>query len=365
VITFSNLAAEHSAIRNELDTAISRVVDSGEYVLGSPVTEFENSFANYCGVHHAVGVSSGTSALHLALIAAGVQSGDEVITVSMTFTATVAAVVYTGAIPVMVDVDPTSWTMDPSLVENAITPRTKAIVPVHLHGLMVDMKAIKSIADTHGLKVVEDAAQAHGAQRDGRNVGALGDAAAFSFYPGKNLGALGEGGAVITNSPEIADSVRLLRNWGAKEKNNPDRIGFNYRMDAIQGAVLGVKLAHLEKWLERRRQVARLYDSALGALDLGTPTEAPGSRHTYHVYAVRVAQRDKRISAFDAQSIQYGIHYPVPVHLQLPYRGWGRGEGSLPVTERLAKEFLSLPIHSGLSQRDVELVAMALDDGGR
>ena len=364
MIPFSNLPAEHLAIRNEIDTAISRVIDSGEFVLGSHVAEFEKSFSDFCGTNHAVGVNSGTSALHLALLAAGIQAGDEVITVSMTFTATVAAVIYARAIPVMVDVDPISWTIDPSLIEDAITPGTRAIVPVHLHGQMADMKAIRSIADRHNLKVVEDAAQAHGARRDGLQVGDLAHAAAFSFYPGKNLGAFGEGGAVVTNDPEIADSVRILRNWGAQKKNHPDRIGFNCRMDALQGAILSVKLKHLEEWLEGRRRAAKLYDSALGVRGITKPTEMPRSRHTYHVYATCVPQRNQHISALEAQSIQSGIHYPVPVHLQLPYREWGQGEGSLPVTERLAREFLSLPIHSGLSQRDIEFVAKTLDGGG-
>jgi len=363
VIPFSNLAAEHLAIRDEIDAAISRVIDSGEFVLGPHVAEFENSFSDFCGANHVVGVNSGTSALHLALLAAGVQEGDEVITVSMTFMATVAAVIYARAIPVMVDVDPVSWTMDPSLIEDAITPRTKAIVPVHLHGQMADMEAIRGIADLHGLKVVEDAAQAHGAQRDGHQIGNLAHAAALSFYPGKNLGALGEGGAVVTNSSEIADSVRILRNWGAQKKNHPDRIGFNHRMDALQGAILSVKLRHLERWLEGRHRAAKLYDSALGARNITRPTEAPNSKHTYHVYAICLPQRDEGISALEAQSIQSGIHYPVPVHLQSPYRAWGKGEGSLPVTERLAREFLSLPIHSGISQHDVERVVSTVDVG--
>ena len=238
-IPFLDLRGQHTEIRDEIDAAIAAVLDSGQYVLGPAVANFEEAFATYCDAGHAVAVNSGTSALHLALLAADVGRGDEVITVSMTFVATVAAIVYTGATPVMVDVDPDTWTMDPAQIEAAITPRTKAIMPVHLHGLMADMSAINEIASARGLTVIEDAAQAHGAERDGNRAGSAGALACFSFYPGKNLGALGEGGAMVTNDADLADRVRILRDWGASRNNHHDVLGFNYRMDGIQGAVLG------------------------------------------------------------------------------------------------------------------------------
>ena len=364
MISFTNLPSEHAEIRDDLDTAIGRVLDSGQFVLGPEVVGFERAFADYCDSEYAVAVNSGTSALHLALLAVGIEAGDEVITVSMTFTATVAAVLLAGAVPVMVDVDPVYWTMDVSQIEAAITDRTKAILPVHLHGLMADMSSIRHIAEKHGLAVIEDAAQAHGSERDGYAVGSLGDIATFSFYPGKNLGALGEGGAITTNDAVLAETLRTLRDWGAREKYRPDLRGFNYRMDAIQGAVLTVKLGHLDRWLEARRQAARLYDASLAAAHFGRPTEPPESRHTYHVYSVLAPQRDLAIASLTKADIEYGIHYPVPVHLQPAYETLGAGIGSLPITEQLADEFLSLPIHSGLLDGDLEQVVMALDSAG-
>ncbi len=361
MIRFSNLQFEHAEIRDDLDRAISRVIDSGRFVLGPEVERFERAFADYCGSEYAVAVNSGTSALHLALLAAGVEAGDEVITVSMTFTATVAAVVLAGAVPVMVDVNPEHWTMDVSKIEAALTERTAAILPVHLHGLMADMSGIRKVADKHGLVVIEDAAQAHGSERDGHVVGSLSDVATYSFYPGKNLGALGEGGALTTDDGDLAELLRLLRDWGARERYCPELRGFNYRMDAIQGAVLSEKLTHLDRWLDARRRVARAYDESLSLPPHLRATEPPSSRHTYHVYAVRVRQRDLAIASLTEAGIEYGIHYPVPVHLQPAYRELGTGVGSLPVSEQLANEFLSLPIHSGLSDGDVNQIVGALD----
>jgi len=348
-VPFLDLRGQHTEIREELDAAIAGVLDSGQYVLGPAVADFEEAFANYCDAGHAVAVNSGTSALHLALLAADVGPGDEVITVSMTFVATVAAIVYTGATPVMVDVDPDTWTMDPTQIEAAITPQTKAIMPVHLHGLMADMKAIQVIADAYGLRVIEDAAQAHGAERAGQRAGSAGSIAGFSFYPGKNLGALGEGGAVVTSDLELADRVRLLRDWGTSRKYHHDVLGFNYRMDGIQGALLRVKLRYLERWTEERRLVAAAYESALAPTRTARPVEPVDARHVYHVYAVRSADRLAAQEAFDAADVGHGIHYPVPVHLQPAFAAYGDGRGSLPVSEEIADELLSLPIFPGMT----------------
>ena len=264
MIPFLDLKAQYRQIKPQVDAAVLRVIDSGQFVLGPEVTAFEGRFAAYCNVDHCRALNSGTSALHLALLAANVGPGDEVITVSMTFVATTAAILYCGAKPVFVDVDPVSWTMNPALIEAAITPRTKAILPVHLHGLMADMDPIMEIARRHGLVVIEDAAQAHGAEYKGRRAGSIGDLGCFSFYPGKNLGAYGEAGAVVTNNPDLARRISLLRDWGQESKYNHVVAGYNFRMDGIQGAVLNVKMDHLEAWTEGRRTVAAQYDFSAG-----------------------------------------------------------------------------------------------------
>ena len=274
MIPFLDLKAQYRQIKPQVDAAVARVIDSAQFVLGPDVAAFEDRFAAYCNVDHCRAVNSGTSALHLALLAADVGPGDEVITVSMTFVATTAAILYCGAKPVFVDVDPVSWTMNPALIEAAITPRTKAILPVHLHGLMADMDPIMEIARRHGLVVIEDAAQAHGAEYKGRRAGSIGDLGCFSFYPGKNLGAFGEGGAVVTNNPDLARRISLLRDWGQESKYNHVVAGYNFRMDGIQGAVLNVKMDHLESWTEGRRTVATQYDSLLEKLPFERPRAA-------------------------------------------------------------------------------------------
>jgi dTDP-4-amino-4,6-dideoxygalactose transaminase len=312
-------------------------------------------------VRHCLAVNSGTSALHLALLAAGVGPGDEVITVSMTFVATTAAILYSGARPVFVDVDPVTWTMDPKLIEAAITPRTRAILPVHLHGLMADMGAIMEIARRHNLVVIEDAAQAHGAEYKGRRAGSIGDLGCFSFYPGKNLGAYGEGGAVVSDQPEFARRISLLRDWGQESKYNHVVPGYNYRMDGIQGAVLKVKMDYIEAWTEGRRSVASRYDRLLEKHRCMRPAPPAHSRHVYHVYAVGLARRDEAQKALQAAGIGVGIHYPVPVHLQKAYANLGYGAGDFPVTERLADEFLSLPIYAELRPEQVSKVVMELE----
>jgi dTDP-4-amino-4,6-dideoxygalactose transaminase len=359
-----DLKAQYRQIKPEVDAAVARAIESTQFVLGPEVVAFEKRFADYCNASHCSAVSSGTSALHLALLAAGVGPGDEVITVSMTFVATTAAVLYSGAKPVFVDVDPVTWTMNPALIEAAITPRTKAILPVHLHGLMADMDPIMEIARRHGLIVIEDAAQAHGAEYKGRRAGSIGDFGCFSFYPGKNLGAFGEGGAVVTSQPELARKVSLLRDWGQESKYNHVVAGYNYRMDGIQGAVLNVKMNYIEAWTEARRSVAEQYDRLLAKLPVAKPQPPAHSRHVYHVYALGLPRRDEVLSALQEAGIGVGIHYPVPVHLQKAYAGLGYRAGDFPITERLANQFLSLPIYPELRSEHVNEVAAQLEKVG-
>lgn len=348
MIPFLDLKAQYRQIKPEIDVAVARAIQSAQFVLGPEVTAFEERFADYCKVGHCRAVNSGTSALHLALLAAGIGAGDEVITVSMTFVATTAAIFYSGARPVFVDVEPLTWTMSPASIEAAITPRTKAILPVHLHGLMADMDPIMSIARRYGLVVIEDAAQAHGAEYKGRRAGSIGDLGCFSFYPGKNLGAFGEGGAVVTDQPELARRVSMLRDWGQEAKYNHVVAGYNYRMDGIQGAVLNVKMDYIESWTEARRSIARQYDGLLADIPFARPQPPQYSRHVYHVYAVKLPRRNEALRMLNDAGIGAGIHYPVPVHLQKAYAELGYQPGDLPVTEMLASEFLSLPIYPEL-----------------
>jgi dTDP-4-amino-4,6-dideoxygalactose transaminase len=356
-IPYLDLKAQYKTIKPEIDEAIARVLDSCQFVLGPDVAEFERNFATYCEASECIAVNSGTSALHLALLAAGVGPGDEVITVPFTFVASIAAVLYTGARPVLVDIDPRSFTMDPALVEAAITPRTKAILPVHLYGQSADMDPIMKIAQRHGLLVIEDAAQAHGAKYKNRAVGSIGDMGCFSFYPGKNLGAYGEGGAVTTNNADHAHTVRMLRDWGQERKYHHVLRGYNYRMEGFQGAILGVKLRHLEAWTEARRQVVRMYNDLLNDCEVETPEEMPWARHVYHVYTLRVKERDGLQAALTAQGIGSGIHYPVPAHLQPAYSDLGYGRGSFPQSEKAAGEVISLPLYPELSRDAVAEIA--------
>jgi dTDP-4-amino-4,6-dideoxygalactose transaminase len=362
MIPFLDLKEQYQRIKPEIDAAITQVVDSAHFVLGPQVAAFEERFAAYCDVKHCMAVNSGTSALHLALLAAGIGAEDEVITVSMTFVATTAAILYCGARPVFVDVDPDTWTMDPKLIEAAITSRTKAILPVHLHGLMVDMDPITKIARRHGLVVIEDAAQSHGAEYKGRRAGSVGDVGCFSFYPGKNLGAYGEGGAVVTDNPELARRVALLRDWGQESKYNHVLPGYNYRMDGIQGAVLNVKIQHIEAWTEARRVVASHYDRLLAKSRYKRATPPPNCRHVYHVYAIECWHRNDVQKALHTAGIQTGIHYPVPVHLQKAYADLRYKPGDFPVTESLADRFLSLPIYAELRPEQVAEVVQVIEN---
>lgn len=360
-VPFLDLTAHHQPIREQLDAAIRDVIDSNAFAGGPFVAAFEREFAQYCGASFGMGVGNGTDALWLSLLALGVGSGDEVITVPSTFMATAEAITYCGARPTFVDIDEQTYTMDPGLLEDAITPRTKAIIPVHLFGQCADMDPILEIASHHGIPVVEDACQAHGALYKGRKAGTLGATGAFSFYPGKNLGALGEAGGIITNNKDLAEKIQVLRDHGQHRKYYHSQVGWNARMDGIQGAVLSVKLKHLDVCNVRRHSHGLLYDQLLGgAEEIVTPVEAPHNRHVYHVYAVRVKERDAILQAMGQKGISCAIHYPIPVHLQEAYRFLGYAENSFPVAERCAEEFLSLPMYPELTKEQIYAVAQEL-----
>src|SRR5678815_4756160 len=363
MIPFVDLPAQYRALKPEIDAAVAKVFENAQFILGPAVAAFEKDFAAFCGTREAIGVNSGTSALHLALLAAGVGPGDEVITVPYTFVATVSAIEYAGAKPVLVDVEPDYWTMDPAKLESAITPRTKAIMPVHLYGQPADMDPILAIAEKHGIPVIEDACQSHGSEYHGRRCGSMGRLGCFSFYPGKNLGAYGEGGAVVTNDPTLATTVRLLRAWGEETRYEHKYRGFNYRMDGIQGAVLGVKLKHLESWTEARRAHAKTYARALAETQVVPPIERQGVRHVYHVYVVRSSDRDGLRARLTDAGVQTGVHYPIPVHLQPAYRNLGYGTGDFPVAEAIAREILSLPMFPEMTDAQIEEVGSVIRAG--
>ncbi|MFC6668990.1 DegT/DnrJ/EryC1/StrS family aminotransferase [Marinobacterium aestuariivivens] len=353
MIPFLDLKAQYRSIKDEIDQAVLNTLASSQYVLGSEVSTFEEEFAEYCGAAYGIAVNSGTSALHLALLAAEVGPGDEVITVSNTFVATVAAIDYCGAAPVFVDVEPDTLNMNPHLVEEAITERTRAILPVHLHGHPADLDPILEIARRHDLRVIEDACQAHGAEYKDRRVGGIGDLGCFSFYPGKNLGACGEGGMVVTQNEDFARKIRMLRDWGQEKKYHHKLKGYNYRMDGIQGAILRVKLRHLDGWTTARREVARRYNEQLVGLNLTLPIEKPWAKAVYHVYAVRILARDALHNYLNEQGVQTGIHYPIPVHLQTAYASLDFPENSFPISESSSRYLLSLPLYPELSQSKV------------
>lgn len=360
-VPFLDLKAHHQPIREQLDAAISDVIDAGAFAGGPFVAKFEREFATYCGVPHSIGVGNGTDALWFALLTLGVGPGDEVITVPSTFMATAEAISFCGARPTFVDIEEMSYTMDPGLLEKAITSRTKAIVPVHLFGQCADMDPILAIAGKHGIPVVEDACQAHGAYYRGKRAGGMGVAGCFSFYPGKNLGALGEAGGVVTNSADLATKIQVLRDHGQARKYHHSQIGWNGRMDGIQAAALSVKLPHLDNCNNRRRSHAQLYNQLFSGMEeIITPVEAPYNQSNYHVYAVRVKNRDRILHGMTDLGIACAIHYPVPVHLQEAYRFLGQGEGSFPVAERCAEEFLSLPMFPELTEDQIHAVAEAL-----
>ena len=361
-VPFLDLGAQYRSICGELAPALQHVFESTAFAGGPFVADFEKEFAAYCGCDFAIGVSSGTAALWLVMLGLGIGPGDEVITVPNTFIATAEAISFCGATPVFVDVDPQTYTMNPDLLESAITSCTKAIIPVHLYGQPADMDPIRAVAERYGLFVIEDACQAHGAQYKGRKAGSLADAGCFSFYPGKNLGAYGEAGAVTTNNPELAHTIRMLRDHGQTEKYKHALIGWNDRMDGLQGAILSVKLRHLDEWNEARRERARLYTEFLEDVQgIVVPQEAPYARHIYHIYAVRVPHRDRIIADLCGRGIGCGIHYPVPIHLQKAYEFLGYAEGCFPVAEQSAREVLSLPIYPELTLEQLETVAGTLE----
>jgi len=361
-VPFLDLKAHHEPIREQLDAAIRDVIDAGAFAGGPFVAKFEKEFAAYCAAH-SIGVGNGTDALWFALLALGVGPGDEVITVPSTFMATAEAISFCGARPVFVDIDEVTYTMDVGLLEKAITPKTKAIIPVHLFGQCSDMDAILAIARKHGIPVVEDACQAHGATYKGRKAGTLGAAGAFSFYPGKNLGALGEGGGVVTNDADLAGKMQVLRDHGQSRKYHHTKIGWNGRMDGIQGAALSVKLKHLDSANSRRQAHAKLYNELLrGTEEVITPVQADYGQSVFHIYAVRVKNRDQVLQRMGEKGISCAIHYPIPVHLQEAYQFLGLGKGSYPVAERCAEEFLSLPMYPELTREMVAAVVAALQE---
>lgn len=360
-IAFNDLRATYLALKPEIDAAVAEVLDSGWYIVGRQAAAFESEFAAYCQAGGCVGVNSGTDALHLALRACEIGPGDEIITVAHTAVATVAAIRLAGATPVLVDIDPITYTIDPQAVENAITPATKAVMPVHLYGHAADLKAIEQITRPRGLWLIEDCAQAHGATLDGKPLGSFGDLACFSFYPTKNLGALGDGGAVVGRDPELLQRVRLLREygWTPAERYVSQIEGVNSRLDELQAAVLRVRLRHLNEQNDARRRLAALYDKLLPP-ELPRPVEQPGCRHVYHLYVVRVPERNKLRGLLDQGGIGTGIHYPVPVHRQPAYSSGQVVASSLPVSDRAADEVLSLPMYPTLTEQQVERVAAVL-----
>ncbi len=360
-IPLVDLKAQYESIQAEIDSAIRRVVDSAEFILGKEVTAFEKEFAAFCQAAYAVGISSGTEALHLALHACSIRSGDEVITTPFTFTATAEAISMCGARPVFVDIDPNTFNIDPIRIEQAITPRTKAIVPVHLYGRVAPMPEICNIAHRHGLLVIEDAAQAHGATLNGKAVGQFGHVAAFSFYPGKNLGAYGDAGAIVTNDKNIADHVRMLRDHGRTGKYEHQLVGFGARLDALQAAILRSKLKYLAEWNEARRRRAIYYQQRLkGHSHIITPFLSPAADHVYHLFVIRVPDRDRVLAGLKARDIGAGVHYPIPLHMQPAYASLGYHLGDLPVSEQASHEVLSLPLYPEMTDEQADRVLAAL-----
>lgn len=356
-VPFVNLTSLHAGIEQDLTDVFHRVLRNSSFVLGPEVERFEHEFAAYCGSQYAVAVSTGTVAIQLVLAAMGVTSGDEVITVAHTFIATAEAITAVGATPVFIDIDPVSFNMDPALLERAITPRTRAIIPVHLYGQCADMKQILEIAARHNLPVIEDACQAHGAMSNGRRAGSLGIAGCFSFYPGKNLGACGEGGAVTTDDADLAAKIRMWRDHGSARKYVHDFAGINARMDGVQGGILSVKLKHLDRWNDQRREAAAFYDRALAESDVVSPLEVSSGRHVYHLYVIQSDNRDELRTRLAEAGVETGLHYPIPLHLQKAYHWLGYAEGDLPVTEKVKDRILSLPMYPGISAEAIDHVA--------
>jgi len=356
-IPLVDLKAQYQAIKPEIDEAIQRVLDNTDFIQGEDVKAFEKEFARFCGAQEAIGVANGTEALHVALMACGVGPGDEVITTPFTFIATAEVISLVGARPVFVDIDPLTYNIDPSKIEAAITPRTRAIIPVHLYGRPADMDPINAIARRHNLKVIEDAAQAHGATYNGLPVGTLGDLACFSFYPGKNLGAYGDAGMVVTGDPEMARRVRLLKDHGRLEKYEHLVLGLNGRLDTLQAAILRVKLRYLNAWTARRRAIAALYRNLLADSDVRLPPADGAAQSVYHLFVLQTPQRESIRRALTARGIASGVHYPIPLHLQPAYRGLGHTIGDFPESERASETVVSLPLYPEMTDAQVQYVA--------
>jgi dTDP-4-amino-4,6-dideoxygalactose transaminase len=362
-VPFLDIKSQNEPLREEISKAIQEVIDEAAFAGGPFVVRFEADFADYCDCPHAIGVGSGTEALWLSLLALGVGPGDDVLTVPNSFMATAEAITYCGARPVFVDVDERTYTMDPSALEKGITPRAKAIIPVHLFGQSADMDPILEIGRDHGLSVVEDACQAHGAEYKGRKVGTLGDAGCFSFYPGKNLGAFGEAGAIVTRDEVLDRKIRILRDHGQVRKYHHTMVGWNCRMDGIQAAVLRIKLRHLEAGNQLRRSHAAQYDQSFDNLEeVIRPAKAESVQHVYHIYAIRVQERDEVMRFLAEKGIGSGVHYPVPIHLQEAYRSLGYVNGDFPIAERCATEFISLPMFPELTPNQVNVVVEAMKE---
>jgi dTDP-4-amino-4,6-dideoxygalactose transaminase len=359
-IPFVDLKSLHVEIKDDLREVFDRVLDNSTFVLGPEVQRFEHEFAAYCGTEYCVAVNTGTAAIHLALASLGIGPGDEVITVPHTFIATAEAITAVGARPVFIDIEPVSYTMDASLMEAAITSKTRAIIPVDLYGQVANMDPILEIANRHGIPVVEDACQAHGAEYKGRKAGSFGVAGCFSFYPGKNLGACGEGGAVTTNDADLAQRIRLWRDHGSSKRYEHVFPGLNMRMEGIQGGILSVKLKYLDRWNEQRRDAAAAYGKALADTDIETPTEMDYGRHVYHLYVVQSGNRDALRQQLTDAGIESGLHYPTPLHLQEAYRFLGYNLGDFPVSEKVKSRILSLPMYPGIHPEAVNRVASEL-----
>lgn len=361
-VPYLDLAAQMRPLRKEIEAAIARTLDNCSFCLGPDVAQFEKDFARFCGAEHCVAFNSGTSALHVAMLLLNVGRGDEVITTPSSFVATSWAISYVGATPVYIDVDDGTFNLDPKLVERAITPRTKALLPVHLYGQAVDLDPLLEISRKRSIPLVEDAAQAHGATYKGKVIGTFGAISCFSFYPGKNLGAYGEGGALLTNNAAFAARARALREHGSTKRYYHDEVGFNYRMEGIQGAVLGVKLKHLDTWTRERRRVAHRYAELLADTPLQLPKEADYGQSAWHLYVVRHPQRDALKSHLEANHIGCALHYPLPLHLQKAYAHLGYKEGDFPVAEKAARQCLSLPIYPELTEPQILRVSKVIHE---
>src|SRR5579859_7218990 len=361
-LPFVDLKAQHASIAAEVEAAVGRVMTNADFILGGDVAAFEEEFGRYCGAEHCVGLDSGMSALELGMRAMGIGPGDEVVTPAGSFIASSSAISFTGATPVWVDVDPHTYNIDPALIEAAITPQTKAIMVVHLYGQPADMDRVLSVAERHGLPVIEDACQAHGAHYKGRRAGSMGAFGAFSFYPSKNLGAYGDAGALTTNDAELAERVRMMRNYGQRAKYDHVYLAWNRRLDTLQAAVLRVKLRHLDQWNEARKRVASLYGELLAGSGVTLPRTGAGAEHVYHLFVIQVGERQRVQEELTARGISTGIHYPVPIHLQAAYRDRAAKPGSFPVTEAAAGRVLSLPMYPELGEAGVRRVAGALGE---